>query len=308
MTEILTAVYPQAGDTNVPVDAFFIYDLTSESAIDLSQVKAEVRFGTPPDPAYPVSPDYYGSSLNKNFLSSTSGALVDGFYEVMTWGGSSFNFVAEAAANSEVLQSSANALRIKIQFNEQVNYGTQHIIKISSANLGQENYFVSSARTFYSPSLGDQQSVFESFFESNNWQSVLPNTWKLRNFLLARLDTRAEKLAIRRFMLLALERQLGFPDLPTEVSQIQKDFRLIRYPQVFEPRGLKDIDTAMGGLVAPLTQAAIAELRMQPGIPKSWVEPLVNSADFLKMDLTYRVRLPVQTVAVATRAVQERYV
>lgn len=307
MSEIISSLYPTPGDSDVPVVSAVTLDVAGDSAIDLTQVEGSIRFGAPSDPDYPVSPDYYGSTIDKNFLQSLAAAPdADGFHPFVVWNGSEFEYGAEAQDNSSVLVSpDQKKIRFRVVFNQQLDYNTEYAIRIVTANTLQLLTFRTERRPFYSPAIGDPQSDFEFFVENNDWSAKLPETWKLREYAIDKFDPRARILAVRRIVSLALERNLGFNDLPTVARQIQLEFRNITFDQVAVPSGLKEIDLRLAGYVVPLMQRALAELRTNRSIPEQWVGPLVSAADFNRISLNYRVRLAAQIIAVASRAVKD---
>jgi hypothetical protein len=300
--------YPKFGDDTVPVDGwieFFVYEVVNPALLTIS-----IAFGTPKDSAYPGSPDYYGVTINKVFLSSTSGTLTDGFYEVLYWNGSALTFVAEVDSSRSFITSLGDSkYLIRIAFSDQFNYETQHVIRVDYDGTIQDLQFRTAQRNFYSPAIGDSQSAFETFLYSYNWSANFPSTWVLRNLLMGVIDTRHPILAARRLALMALRREFAFSDIITLSQQIKKGYSLLVFNNVFSPEGLSTIAESLGERGLSLGQKSLVELRTyKDKIPKEWLDPIYNSADFQNLSLNYKVFVPAALVLVAARAVYEGYV
>lgn len=308
MVDTIKAIYPTEGDNYVHPRSTFTFEIALKdyvTAAILGAIDVYFRIGAQVDSPY-APPDYYGATIDKVFLTSMATPQDGDFYRLMYY--SSPNMVFESvASNSVFTQINNRLLRIKVEFDDQLGYSVDHAFRIRTGNTMQVFSFRVMPRLFFSPAIGDTQSTFEQYIESTDISSLLPETNALCDRVLQEFDTRHTTLATRRLMLLALERHLGFSDLQTESQQIKAGYRPLVFQQVHSPRGLKDIDVALGSLGVQQLKRAITELRTNPRIPKEWVEPLVAANDFLSVDLTWRVRAYAQAVVVGFRAVRDGY-
>lgn len=304
----ITPIFPKVGSPVVDPNSWLQVAIESDAALALSDLDLYIKIETPPDIAYPVSPDYYGSSIEKDILTAlgtSQDPALSGFERVGYWDGAAFVFESPADTRSSAVLQSTTRIVVDIRFDKPLPYQNSQTLRVRQGSRSQLLEYKTVPRPFYSPALGDTQSAFEQDVYSLDFSSELPECWALRRLARTAFDTRHPILATRRLLMLALERNLGFPDLATEAQQINGGYRTLVWQNVAVPQGLKDIDLALGDRGLQGARRAAMELASKKGIPKNWVEPVLHALDYVRIDLTYRVRVVAQIIAVAVRAKRE---
>lgn len=302
---VIEPIFPVTGRNIVEPISWFQIRIADEDGVSLTDVDVFLSIGAQSDPAYPVSPNYYGSTIARNILTSLDtieDPIDSGFFRVGYGGGTEFTYEEIAAARSTANQVSPSEIILDVRLEQPLGYNVEHFFRIRANATTQVLQFNTIPRPFFSPAIGDVQSDFEAAVQTPTYASVLPESHKLQRQAMVAFDDRDPILATRRLVRIALQRQLGFPDLSSEALQIRNRFRPLVFDEVAAPKSLAQIDQSLGPIALRQAERALKELASKKGIPTEWWQPVVNALDFVRIDLTYRVRVIAQTVAIAARA------
>lgn len=303
----IVPTYPVSGDNNVNPWSHFIIDIESSTEIDPDTIDVYLGIGDAVDDVYPVSPDYYGIDLDTNTLLEVDAPLDGDLYRLMYVEEGIPILESVCGPLSTLTPISLSKYRIYLYFNQPLGYGVTHSLRIRAEGVSQLVSFTVAPRRFYSPAIGDVRSAWEAFVEDTDISATLPETSKLRDYALAQFDTRHERLALRRLFELGIQSNIGFSDTYSVSKAIQVGARTIAFHPPYKPRSIKDIDNGMGVMGLEQLRRAIRELETKKTIPKAWVQSVSSVVDFLRIDMTHRVRAVAQTVIVGYRAVKDGY-